>query len=180
MSEETKTDQAEQPAQPQPPQQPEPKAEQVQPPKPVNRPNAIVDELKHSVQMHMTIMNGPSQQLSAFLLKTLDFIEDADHERRDKEMAKLSFVIIESLAVFVQQSIDDRAKKAENQGVTFPPRVKQAGDNLLVVIGKTRSQDDKIAAKNTVLTAIADALRELSSFTKAKYPSITDSQRREL
>lgn len=147
---------------------------------PVTKRNRMLNELKHSVQLHVTLMNGPSQQLAAFLLKVIDFVEDHDEKRRDSEIGKLAYIIVESLAVFVQRSIDDRAQKAEAQDIKFPPRIKQAGDNLLVVIGKSRSHDDKIGAKNVVLRAIADALRELATFTKADYPTITDSQRREL
>lgn len=154
--------------------------EMVQPPRPISRKNTILEELKHSVQMHVILMNGMTKQLGQFLLKTLDFVEDTNFVRRDKEIAKLSYVIVESLAVFVHQSIDDRAQKAEQQGLNFPTRVRQAGDNLLVVIGKTRSSTDMINSKNIVLRAIADALRELSGYTKAKYPDITDSQRNEL
>lgn len=140
----------------------------------------MLEELKHSVHMHVALMNGPSQQLAAFLVKVLDFLEDPDEDRCNSEMAELAFIIVESLAVFVQQSIDDRARKATSQGTEFPTRIKQAGDNLLIVVGQTRGHENKIEAKNVVLRTIASALRELSTFTKAKYPTITDNQRREL
>lgn len=154
--------------------------ESVQPPQPINRSNDAVEELKHSIQLHIILMTDMTKQLGQFLLKLIDFIDDNNITRRNAEMYKLSYLIIETLAVFVHQSIDDRADKAAEQGINFPPRIKQAGDNLLVVIGKTRGHDDKIVAKNIVLRAIADALRELSAFTKAKYPTITDSKRNEL
>lgn len=160
--------------------EPLPLAEVVRPPQPINRKNSTLDELKHSIQTHIVLMNGMSIQLGQFLLKMVDFIEDPDQARRDAEMAKLAYIIIEAVAVFVHQSIDDRAQKAEQRNVDFPARTRQAGDNLLVVIGKTRSSTDRIGSKNIVLRAIADALRELSNFTKTKYPSITDCSRNEL
>lgn len=152
---------------------------QVKAPQPVVKKNQAIEELKHSVLLHVSIMNGPSSQLAALLLKVIDFIEDVDIKRRDSELLKL-YIIVEAIAIFVQKSIDDRAEKAEKQGIVFPPKIKQSGDNILIMVGKTRSHDNKVEAKNAVLCSIADALRDLSTFTKAKYPTITDCQRREL
>lgn len=134
------------------------------------------DELRHSVHMHLTIMNGPTQQLAVFLAKTLDFIPDGDKQfdqaSINADMKVLSYNIVEALALHIQRSVDDRASRAQQQGSKFPMSVRQKGDEILVVIGKTRSSEDQVSAKNAVLKAIADALHALSSVTKAKYPDI--------
>ena len=132
-------------------------------------------ELKHAIRMHLTIMAGPSQQLCSFLIKTIDFFEDSNEARRNREMLSLSFHIIEGLALFVQQSVDERAAKAKAMGQEFPYRIQLASDNILIMVGKSRSLDDRIAAKYAVLRSVADALRELSTFTKAVYPRIVDA-----
>jgi len=136
---------------------------------------AALQELKHSIRMHLILMAGPSQQLCSFLIKTIDFFEDSDEARRDREMLSLSFHIIEGLALFVQQSVDERADKAKAMNQEFPQRIRLASDNILVMVGKSRNLDDRVAAKYAVLRTVADALRELATFTKAVYPQIIDA-----
>lgn len=129
-------------------------------------------ELKHSIRIHLLIMAGPSQQLCAFLIKTIDFIEDTDLSRRRNEMLALSFHIIEAVGIHVQKSIDLRAAKAPE----MPDHVKRRGDEILVIIGKSRGLPDKIVAKNAVLRTIAEALDALGSFMKSTYPTLFDSK----
>ncbi len=131
-------------------------------------------ELKHSIRTHLAIMQGPSPQLAVFLVKLIDFIEDKNDVRRVAEMSKLAFAIVEAVALFVQQSIDQRATQAVAKGYQFPQVVQAKGDNLLIVVGKARQLPDKIAAKNALLKEIAEALRSLSTYTKTNYPDITD------
>ncbi len=128
-------------------------------------------ELKHSIHMHLVVMAGPTQQLCAMLLKIIDFIEDSDGDRRNKEVLELSYNIVEGLALYVQRSIDERADKAKD----FPAHVRLISDNILVTVGKTRGLDNHVVAKNAVLSAVANALRGLGTFTKAKYPDIINS-----
>jgi|10_taG_2_1085330.scaffolds.fasta_scaffold00790_9 hypothetical protein len=135
------------------------------------------DELRHSVHLHLMIMNGPTQQLAVFLTKTLDLIPDPGEETydfasNDVEMGILAYSIIEALALHVQRSVDDRAARAQQRGEKFPVSVRQKGDEILVVVGKTRSSGDQVTSKNAVLKAIADALHALATVTKAKYPEI--------
>lgn len=132
-------------------------------------------ELKHSVRMHVLIMGGPTQQLCAFLLKTIDFFEDNNPVRRNQEVLSLSFSIIEGVALFVQKSVDERADKAKSMGQEFPHRIRLASDNILIMVGKSRNLENIIAAKYAVLKSVADALRELGAFTKAVYPQIIDA-----
>lgn len=134
-----------------------------------------LDELKHSIRIHLIIMNGPTQQLCSMLLKLPDILGDADSARRDREVIELAYLIIEGVALYVQRSIDERAERANNQGQMFPQTSKLCGDHILVAIGTHRSNNDKMAGKLAVLKSIAEALRGLSVFTKAIYPDIYDS-----
>lgn len=134
----------------------------------------LLEELKHSIKMHLLIMQGPTPQLAVFAVKVIDFLEDDNIERKNAEMAKLAFAIIEALVIHVQQSIDIKAQQAVSKGSTFPPHIQQRADHLLVVLGKSRSLPDKIVAKSALLREIAEALRSLADYTKAKYPTLTD------
>jgi len=150
-------------------------------------------ELKHSIMMHMRMHAGVSQQLAVFLIKMLDYVDELyealrqEPSEREKTLNKvktnmenLAYVVIESVGMFVQQSIDDRKNRAENLKQEFPNHVSRLSDEILIVIGKTRGLPDKISAKNAVLQVTANALRGLSGYTSAKYPSITDSNNIEL
>jgi len=139
-----------------------------------------LQELKHSIRVHMLMMNGPTQQLCTLMLKLPDLMGDADKDRRNNETKDLAFIIVEGLALYVQRSIDDRADRAQGKGEAFPKSIKEAGDKILVAIGQNRSSSDKIASKNAVLRSVADALRSLSTFTKAIYPDIYDSNGNQL
>ncbi len=138
-------------------------------------PDDPLEELKHSIRTHLLIMQGPTPQLAVFCIKLVDFLEDQDPDRRRSEMGKLSFAIAEAVAIHVQQSIDVRAQQATAKGHQFPQQVQHKSDHLLVVLGKSRSLPDKSAAKSALLKEIAEAMRSLSTYTKAKYPDITDT-----
>jgi hypothetical protein len=141
--------------------------------------NAVA-ELKHSIQTHVTICGGPTPDLALYLLKVVDLLEDTDTERRERETLALAMALTESVAMQVTQSIDERARKAEILQQPFPPKIKQAGDMILMTMGKCRSLPDKIGAKNSILASVASALRELAAFTHATYPAILDSSRNQL
>ena len=126
-------------------------------------------ELKHSIRTHLVVMGGPTPQLAVFLTKIIDFLEDKNVERYCVEMARLSLVIVEAVALHVQQSIDARAAKDPN----FPSSIRNKSDNLLVIVGKSRGLEDKMVAKGAILKEVAETLRALSTYTKSKYPSIT-------
>lgn len=139
-------------------------------------PNAdrLLEEIKHSVRTHLVIMQGPTPELAVFLVKLIDFLEDQDSARRRSEMGKLAFAIVEAVALHVQKSIDSRAQQAVAKGQQFPKYIQDKSDNLLVIVGKSRGLPDKIAGKSAILKEIAEALRSLSTYTKARYPDITD------
>jgi hypothetical protein len=141
---------------------------------PVQDRDLLLEELKHSIKIHLIIMNGPSAQLAVFLVKLIDFLEDIDPHRRQAEMGKLAFAVVEAVALHVQQSIDTRAQQAQAKGNEFPNQIQAKSDNLLIIVGKSRNLPDKILAKNAVLKEIAEALRALTTYTKVKYPEIAD------
>jgi hypothetical protein len=78
------------------------------------------------------------------------------------------------MALYVQRSIDERAEKAKAENNPFPENVRQAGDEILIMVGKTRNHADKNASKYAVLQSVGSALRALSTVTKAQYPQFTD------
>ena len=136
--------------------------------------SAWITELKHSIKIHLLIMAGPSQQLCAFLVKTIDLIEDNDQQRKEQETLQLAFNVIEAVALHVQQAIDARAKIALHKNNPMPENVRVCSDQILISLGNTRSNKNKSEAKTALLTSIGQALDLLSSFTGAIYPTIYD------
>lgn len=135
----------------------------------------MLDELKHSIRVHTLVMQGPTPELAVYLIKVIDFLEDQDQIRRNAEMAHLAYRLVESTALHIQRSIDDRLRKLASEGKPIPQQVQVKGDHLLVVVGQTRSLPDRILAKVTVLREVADCLRALATYTGSKYPDITDT-----
>lgn len=134
-----------------------------------------IGELKHSIRIHLLIMAGPSKQLCAFLVKTIDLVEDTDIVRRKTETLQLAFAMTEAIAIHVQQGIDARDKVAKDKGNPMPENVRKQADEIMIAVGRARSHPNKVEAKNAILQAIAKSLDSLSSFTKALYPTIFDS-----
>lgn len=134
----------------------------------------LLEELKHSIRIHLMVMGGATSQLAVFLVKLIDLIEDADPVRKNEETAKLAFALVEATALHVQQSVDARAAQAITRRQPFPTSLQAKSDNLLIIIGKSRGLPDKIVAKNAVLKEVAETLRALSNYTKARYPDMTD------
>ena len=134
--------------------------------------NIQVEELKHAVRTHIVIMNGVSDQLCAYLLKLIDFLTDANEERKNKEISHLAYSITESSALYVTGIIDSYVSRYESEGKEFPSDVKRHADNVLVEIGKWRSSSDKIAAKNNVLAAVARTLDAFALETGTQYPKL--------
>jgi len=130
-----------------------------------------IKELKHSVKMHLLIMSGPSQQLSAFLLKLIDFLTDDDENRVVTEMNQLSLSIVEALALHVHTHIDKH-----QLGDKIPQPMRTRADEIIVTIGKVRSLEDKISSKYVILRAVATVLKQFGEFTHSNYPKMTDLQ----
>jgi len=148
--------------------------------------NMALVELQHSVRTHIIVQAGPNPQLCVFLVKLLDIIDDlnvAVHEptgdetrghikdmrlqRVEEECRTLAFCIIESLAVWLATSMDNK---------NLPAHAEDCGKQLLVLVAKARALDDKIAAKTLVLYGLADAMRVLKAHINVPYPDITDSK----
>ena len=126
-----------------------------------------LDELKNSIRTHVTVFGGPSVQLSAYLIKVIDFLDETDACRRDGEMLAMAFSLVESVAIRVHESIDGITVKRD-----LPQAMREKSDGLLVIVGKSRSLPDKVAAKYAVLRELAEVLKTLSEHTKIKYPDI--------
>ena len=119
--------------------------------------NQLIEELKHSIRTHIIIMNGVN-----------------DTARRDKEVAHLSYSIVEAASLYISGTIDSFADKYSGEGKEFPEDVKQKSDSVLIEIGKWRSSQDKISAKNAVLAAAASTLNAFSATTGTQYPQLVD------
>lgn len=133
----------------------------------------ILEELKHSIRIHLLLMQGPTQQLCAMLLKLLDIMGDSDQVRRNNEAMDLAFNIVEGTALYVQRFIDDKAEKFKED--SSAKNFKSYGDKILIAVGWSRQSTDKKLAKMEILKSVAEALRALGSFTDSKYPDIYDS-----
>lgn len=127
----------------------------------------MLEELKHSIKIHLLLMNGPSQQLCAFLIKLMDFVEDHDNKRKQEEIDLLSFSIIEGLAFYLHRYIDEQISKKD-----VPTYVKESSNNLLIKIGESRNLNNKIEAKYVVLSAISNSLKRLAEYSKSDYPRL--------
>lgn len=131
-------------------------------------------ELKHSIKMHMMVADGPSPQLCVFLTKPIDWLEDPDDERKIKEVASLAYAIVEAIALLVHKAIDVRHQQLTHANKPFPATLRRKGDQLLVVVGKTRGLSDKIVAKHAVMTEVASAIKAYAEFNKTKCPTLQD------
>ena len=131
-----------------------------------------VEELKHAIRTHVVLMNGVSDQLGAYLLKLIDFLTDNNEERRIKEIAQLAYNISEAASLYVSGIIDSHINRFETERRSISDNLKRQNDQVLVEIGKWRSSQDKIAAKNAVLSAMAKALNLFSIETGSQYPQL--------
>ena len=136
--------------------------------------NEFVEHLKHSIKMHIVLMNGVSEQLCAYMLKLIDFLTDIDVDRKNREIAALSYSIIEASALYVSGTIDSFNEKFQADGREFSEEVRTLSNAILVQIGNNRGNKDKIAAKMNVLKATSDALNALSGFTGTQYARMVD------
>jgi hypothetical protein len=136
--------------------------------------NEYVEQLKHSIRTHVVIMNGVSDQLCAYLLKMPDFLTDTDFNRRDSEIASLSYSIIEAAALYVSGTIDSFSEKYISEGREFPEEVSGKSNAIIVQVGTNRGSRDKIGAKNSIMKATADALNAFSQFSGTQFPQLVD------
>lgn len=133
-----------------------------------------VEELKHAIRTHVVLMNGVSDQLGAYLLKLIDFLTDNNEERRLKEIGQLAYNISEAVSLYVSGIIDSHINRHEAEKRPVSYDLKRKNDEVLVEIGKWRSDPDKLAAKNAVLAAMAKALNMFSAETGMQYPQLVD------
>ena len=125
-------------------------------------------ELKHSIDVYTSVL-GITAQLSAFLIKALDFIDSKDAAKTNKDMDTLSYSLIEATGVALVEHID-KLKDSRD----LPKPIIDLSGEILIAVGKTRS-DCSISSKNHVLKAISKCLKELGNATNTKYNDILDS-----
>lgn len=130
-------------------------------------------ELKHSITLYMAVSGGPTPQLAVFLVKLVDFIEDTDIERKNREMLVLSYAMAEAIALMVFKSIE--AKCVDNANAPASSIVKQSADQILVAISQDHKSLDKVTAKNRLLATTSAALKQLTVMTNQVYHEFTDS-----
>lgn len=133
-----------------------------------------VEELKHSIRTHIMLMNGVNEQLGAFLLKLIDFVTDADEDRKQREIMQLAYTIAEAASIYASGVIDSHIQRNETDGRSASVELKEANDNILVEIGRWRNKADKKMAKDNVLKALSNSLMVFSSETGGQYPQIVD------
>jgi len=136
-------------------------------------------ELKHSIMTHLVIMGGPSQQLCAFLVKTIDFIEDSDDRRRSDEIMLLAYSIAEAIAVRIVQSIEAKVSKAERDIKNIPDQVWSSVNAILNKIDETRQMQDKCSAKALLLETVGHELDALG-WLIGVYPTIYNDKGQKL
>lgn len=133
-----------------------------------------IEELKHAIRTHVIINNGVSDQLCAFLLKLIDFLTDEDDARKRKEILSLAYTISEACALYISGVVDSHINRLEAEG-SQNQQLKDLNNNILVEIGKWRSDTDKIAAKRAVLRSASASLSMFSNATRIQYPQLVDS-----
>lgn len=136
--------------------------------------NLAIEELKHSIRTHIVIMNGVTDQLCAYLLKLIDFLGESNIAAKEREIEHLSYSILEASAIYISGTIDSYATRYVTEGKEFPKTVKNKSDNVLVIIGSNRGNQNKLESKKAVLAAAADALNAFSEHTGMIYPKLVD------
>lgn len=126
-----------------------------------------VEELKHSVKLHLDMAGGPSTELCVYLVKIIDFLNEPD-EDHTAEMNKISFAIVGSLSIAVFKSVVKRVNDSEE---VSPALLKSA--ERLMELTKDMNPPDPIVAKNLMLDALSDVLVGLNDITGIEYPEIS-------
>jgi len=126
-------------------------------------------EFKHSIRIYLLIYNGPTSELAAYLIKSIDIIDSLIiNNDPTRELIGLSYAIIESVANHVSKHV---ASINAAKGLT--EEIMNLNDELLIAIIKLR-KIDKIQAKYNLLRIISKLLNALAAATKSEYPTICD------
>lgn len=118
-----------------------------------------LEELKHSMLLHMQIAGGYTDSLAKCSLKLIDIIEDSDSNHAADELEALAYILAKDL----YESVKDRCTK-------YPEL-----NSLIAALDLGESADQNIENKNKHLKAVAILFRELGKYTGHEYPSITDA-----
>lgn len=128
-----------------------------------------MQELKHSIKLHLSMAGGPSAELCMYTLKLIDFL---DEDPSDEEIADLSYSILKSVAL----KIGDTVEKYAEADPQFPSATLKKGQ----VLKGWGSQTVKLSSlakgdgNELLLAEIAKMLDMLKEYTKIEYPPIRD------
>jgi len=135
-----------------------------------------IQELKHSIKLHMSMAGGPSAELCIYTLKLIDFL---DEDPNDEEIMSLSCSILKSIALKIGDTVE---KYAENDP-QFPSATLKQGQVLkgceLFVIknpeggNSCQTNHGEYGFYELLLAEIAKTLDMLKEYTKIEYPLIS-------
>jgi hypothetical protein len=129
-----------------------------------------LQELKHSIKLHLSMAGGPSAELCTYTLKLIDFL---DENPDSKEIADLSYFILRSIAI----NISDVIEKYANNDSKFSFAILKQGQVLKIksdVDIENTKFDGVLSIKHDLLVEVAKALDMLKEHTKIEYPPIRD------
>ena len=121
-----------------------------------------IQELKHSIKLHLSMAGGPSAELCMYTLKLIDFL---DEDPSDEEIADLSYSILKSVAI----KIGDTIEKYAEVDLQFPSATLKQAQVL-----KGRQSFTGEGGNELLLAEISKSLDMLKEYTKIEYPPIRD------
>ena len=128
-----------------------------------------IQELKHSIKLHMSMAGGPSAELCIYTLKLIDFL---DEDPSDEEIMDLSYSILKSVAT----KIGDAVEKYADADPQFPFATLKQGQVLKGwgLKAVKLSSLAKGGGNKSLSAEIAKTLDMLKEYTKIEYPPIRD------
>ena len=125
-----------------------------------------IQELKHSIKLHLSMAGGPSAELCMYTLKLIDFL---DEDPSDEEIADLSHSILKSVALKIGDTIEKYAE--------VDPQFPSAALKQAQVLKGRQSSTGSVVKEDSnelLLVEISKSLGMLKEYTKIEYPPIRD------
>ena len=125
-----------------------------------------IQELKHSIKLHLSMAGGPSAELCMYTLKLIDFL---DEDPSDEEIADLSHSILKSVALKIGDTIEKYAE--------VDPQFPSAALKQVQVLKGRQSSTGSVVKEDSnelLLVEISKSLGMLKEYTKIEYPPIRD------